>query len=427
MINLNGNNGAYTWANLTLASNGLLYGTTGGGGTKNDGTMFYFNPFTGKDSVLIDFDSANGKGDAAGNSIMQAHNGLLYGTTCFGGKEDSGVFYSYDMLTHKDSILFNFNNTIGAAPDRTVIEDTANGLLYGTTDYGGKNGLGVIYCYNPLTNKDSVVFNFDSVGENAAHPVGNTLIMASNGLFYGMTPYGGGPLPNGTLYSFNPNNGKDTTLVRFTGSNGFNPIISNLMQAKDGLLYGLTIIGGSNGDGVLFSFDITTNKQTILVNFNGTNGNEPTGDLVQDAENGLLYGITQLGGSNNMGVIFCYNPITGKDSVVVNFNGANGAYPVREPTLVRDTPNMVNELTAKIGEVRVYPNPSNGVFTIQCSMFSNKCSVQVYDMLGEEVYTAKLTSYNTTIDIRDKAEGIYLYRVITETGEPISQGKFIIQ
>ena len=63
------------------------------------------------------------------------------------------------------------------------------------------------------------------------------------------------------------------------------------MQASDGKLYGMTTDGGSNGHGVIFSFDPSTSIYTKLKDFDGLNGCGPYGSLMQ-ASDGKLYGMT---------------------------------------------------------------------------------------------------------------------------------------
>jgi len=60
----------------------------------------------------------------------------------------------------------------------------------------------------------------------------------------------------------------------FDNTNGAWPY-SNLMQASDGKLYGMTALGGSNGVGVIFSFDPSSSTYTKLQDFNGINGAKP--------------------------------------------------------------------------------------------------------------------------------------------------------
>ena len=47
------------------------------------------------------------------------------------------------------------------------------------------------------------------------------------------------------------------------------------MQAGDGKLYGMTYQGGTNGMGVIFSFDPATSTYARLIDYDGTNGSRP--------------------------------------------------------------------------------------------------------------------------------------------------------
>ena len=53
--------------------------------------------------------------------------------------------------------------------------------------------------------------------------------------------------------------------------------------------------------------------------------------------------------------------------------------------------------------------------------------MEVYSMLWEMIYTSKLNATTTQIELSNKAEGLYLYRVITETGNLVGEGKFLIE
>ncbi len=50
-------------------------------------------------------------------------------------------------------------------------------------------------------------------------------------------------------------------------------------------------------------------------------------------------------------------------------------------------------------------------------------------MLGEKIYSKQLTINNgqCTIDLGTKPAGVYMYRLLSETGEPIANGKFVIE
>jgi sugar lactone lactonase YvrE len=87
----------------------------------------------------------------------------------------------------------------------------------------------------------------------------------------------------------------------------------------------------------------------------------------------------------------------------------------------------IDEVSTSLGITKLFPNPNSGIFTIESSVISDKSSVEIYNMLGEKTYTSRLNSGNTQINLSNKPEGIYLYRILTETGQEISEGKFIIQ
>ena len=67
---------------------------------------------------------------------------------------------------------------------------------------------------------------------------------------------------------------------------------------------------------------------TTLVSFNGTNGADPVGGLIADA-NGDLFGTTDSGGANGDGTVFEIAKTAGgyasTPTTLVSFNGTNGA------------------------------------------------------------------------------------------------------
>ena len=55
-------------------------------------------------------------------------------------------------------------------------------------------------------------------------------------------------------------------------------------------------------------------------------------------------------------------------------------------------------------------------------------TIELYDILGKKIYQSKLNVNSTTeLNITEQPTGIYLYRVLTETGGLISTGKLVIQ
>ena len=135
------------------------------------------------------------------------------------------------------------------------------------------------------------------------HPLGS-LIQASDGKLYGMTSEGSSNV--GCYLSFDPSSATYTKLEDFDNTNGSQPD-GSLIQASDGKLYGMTFYGGTSNVGVIFSFDPSSSIYTKLKDFDNTNGGSPLGSLMQ-ASDGKFYGMTTGGGSNGEGVIFSFDP-----------------------------------------------------------------------------------------------------------------------
>jgi len=77
--------------------------------------------------------------------------------------------------------------------------------------------------------------------------------------------------------------------------------------------------------------------------------------------------------------------------------------------------------------INVYPNPNNGSFIVSLLNIDKKCSINIYNVLGQQVYQSNINSDNTEINLRSQPQGIYLYRVITEAGNLVGEGKVVVQ
>ncbi len=89
--------------------------------------------------------------------------------------------------------------------------------------------------------------------------------------------------------------------------------------------------------------------------------------------------------------------------------------------------SSTKQLTASNDKLTVYPNPSNGVFTISMKNEELRMkNIEVYNVLGEKVF-AKFLIPNSQflINISSHPNGIYLYRVVSQSGELVGEGKLI--
>ena len=75
----------------------------------------------------------------------------------------------------------------------------------------------------------------------------------------------------------------------------------------------------------------------------------------------------------------------------------------------------INEYEKEI-DVKIYPNPSNGLFTLEYELRSPNATIEVYDLNGKLMYTSNLKGINGhhNIDLSTLSKGVYLLKVNTE-------------
>ena len=136
----------------------------------------------------------------------------------------------------------------------------------------------------------------------------NNTIIQSGGKLYGGSDTGGAN-GDGAIWSYDLTSGAFTVLHSFDGTDGSN-VEGNLL-VKNGTLYGTAVLGGSSSDGTLFSLNLTTNAVTVLHNFSGADGINPHALVMQK---GTFYGVTEVGGPNN-----CMSPYSSNCGTVFSY------------------------------------------------------------------------------------------------------------
>jgi uncharacterized repeat protein (TIGR03803 family) len=119
-----------------IKSGGRLYSTTAGGGGGNQGTVFSITP-AGAEHTLYSFNGSPGDGAEPETGLIKVGD-TFYGTTSGGGSDNDGTVFS---VTKKgvETIVHSFQGgSDGAVPEGGLID--VNGTLYGTTQEGGSHG-----------------------------------------------------------------------------------------------------------------------------------------------------------------------------------------------------------------------------------------------------------------------------------------------
>jgi hypothetical protein len=75
--------------------------------------------------------------------------------------------------------------------------------------------------------------------------------------------------------------------------------------------------------------------------------------------------------------------------------------------------------TSELGNLssfNVYPNPSNGEVFITVPSVDESSAITVYDAVGKEIHSVKVTSTTTTVSLHNEPKGVYFVRM-TSAGE----------
>jgi len=312
--------GAAPFAELAPFGN-AMYGLASAGGTNGLGTVFSWDVSTLAFTAHFNLSTSSGN-TPYGRMIYSASNALFYGLTSKGGNSDKGVLYSFNPATNAYVVRYNLNSGNAANPYAGLLEDGA-GVLYGTVSSQGSNGSGAIFRFLTATvNYTELLPLGRSTG---AYPKGS-LLQASNGLFYGVAS-GGGTSSVGTVFSIDPATSVYTPLANFSTTLGTSPT-GRLVQVGQ-LLYGVCETGGANTGGTLFSFNIGTNAITKILDLQNTTGKRPLAGMML-ASNGLLYGTTSEGGDFSFGTIYTLNPTNNAFNEVHQFTPGDGSVSAAE-------------------------------------------------------------------------------------------------
>jgi uncharacterized repeat protein (TIGR03803 family) len=297
-----------------------------------------------RETVLHSFCAQTGcaDGQMPEAGLVFDQKGNLYGTTISGGIYNEecrilcGVVFKLTS-EGEETALYSFctqtNCADGALPVSGLVFDE-KGTLYGTAYGGGNNnssncvfGCGVVFELTP-ERKYAVLYTFCAETDCTDGETPDAgLVVDQKGNLYGTT-IGGGANGQGVVFRLTPE-GKETVLYSFCAqtncTDGGEPS-AGLTFDQEGNLYGTTYYGGNSseceygGCGVVFKLT-PEGKETVLYSFcaqtNCTDGGQPYAGLTFD-QKGDLYGTASYGGVNGQGVVFRVTP-EGEETVLYSF------------------------------------------------------------------------------------------------------------
>ncbi len=321
-----------------IGADGNLYGTQSVGGIANYGTIYRQSTTPAPAQIIYQFGNGLFDGSVANAPLVVNPDHSIVGSTNSGGVFGSGTIYKLSS-NGAYSVVDEFDDSTSTNPYGPVGGFTPGsaGQLFGLVQYGGSSECGELYA---LLSDNSIQPVFSFQGAYGRDPIGNPVI-GSDGYFYCVTNNGG--IDNaGTLDRITPDGSHVQLVHMFTGmADGETP--TGLIGSSDGNLYGTCYYGGSVGDqlinnGVIFKYQLSTGKFSILHTFVSTDGAHP-GPLME-ASDGMLYGMN-AGYQGNSGAIYKIAKTAGDTFHVMDlFDGTTrGGWTIRRahPRIDRST------------------------------------------------------------------------------------------
>jgi uncharacterized repeat protein (TIGR03803 family) len=310
--------GANPAAPLVLATDGNFYGITELGGANGSGTVFKITPSGSLTTLYNWCSQPGCADGAYVNlpetgSFVQATDGNFYGTNDTGGTALVGTVFKLTpsgTLTTLYSFCSQTNCPDGIYP--TGLIQASDGNFYGTTQFGGANRYGTVFRITPH-GKLTTLYSFCSQTNctDGSVPFG-PLVQANDGNFYGTTEAGGTSTNTlcggfcGTAFKMTAS-GTLTTLYNFCSltncADGASPSFG-LVQGTDGNFYGSTLGGNGVSQYGITAFRLMPAGSLTTLHTFATVSQGP--DALFQATTGILYGVTLEGGtSNNCGPFTC--------------------------------------------------------------------------------------------------------------------------
>ena len=253
-----------------ISDGNRLYSTAGNGGPiwTLGGVVFAVQPDGTGFTVLHSFDEFSedeGHGPTGGLSL---EDGVLYGTTWYGGEYDKGTVFSIRTNGSDFTTLHHFSGHPDDGESCGSTPILAYGRLYGVTINGGAHNNGVIFSMRQDGSDYQVLHNFTVEDSGPMEGV----ILVEGRLYGATTPGGFGTGTNGVIYSLGMDGSDYKVLHRFTypeGDDGY-WVDGRLLLAGD-TLYGLAARGGMGDDGdehgygVIFALEESDLSPTVVI------------------------------------------------------------------------------------------------------------------------------------------------------------------
>lgn len=211
---------------VIVGEDGNLWGVANRGGPTGFGGVYHISPAGAGYKLVHAFDPNQGLSYNTSPELTIGPDHRYYGSLDTGSTNYRGAVYAVSAAG-----VFNILHTTGSAPDGTCDDGYTpgpDGALYGV-NVSGSNGAGGIVRLT-TAGQYKIISSFPTTDGSS---VASAPALASDGSYYGVTPYGGHNNV-GTLYRQVPG-GKQTILHSFTLDEG---VPWNVVLGTDGSIYG---------------------------------------------------------------------------------------------------------------------------------------------------------------------------------------------
>jgi uncharacterized repeat protein (TIGR03803 family) len=255
-----GDDGSGPGARVTVDRSGSIYGMTPTGGANGVGTIYKLHPVAGGWDFQVIHTFTGGDDGATGSAgRMLLSHGRLFGAVTAGGMYGSGVVFELTPTAVGEwdfRVLYSFHGQPDGSFPYGALLRGPSGKIYGTTYYGGENGIGAVYELSPRPVGEwdgRVIYSFQS-GSDGNSPISN-LVPDIAGNLYGTTSEGG--LGSGVIFKLTPIGGgqwTESVVHPFEGppDGGFS--YNGMVVDRFGNFYGATVHGGTDDDGCVYKF-----------------------------------------------------------------------------------------------------------------------------------------------------------------------------
>ncbi|GAB5523402.1 MAG: hypothetical protein Roseis2KO_12740 [Roseivirga sp.] len=336
------NHGQPEWG-LTQV-NSRLWGVTNSGGTDDLG-IIYSVALDGSDFKKI-FDLTAEFGHPA--SQLTLFKGKLWGIS-----QNPDIIFNLDLDGSEPQVAYQFSGAVGISP---IALTAINDEMWGVTGTGGAYDRGTIFKYSQTTASTTVIHDFFDDSSTYA-----TLTHAYGAIWGTRSGSGNAETPDaekktlGSVFRL-ALDGSGYTLIH-----SFRNVFSTLsrfayggyprgeLTAYNGKLWGVTERGGIDNLGLIFNIDVQTGAFTRVRDLTEEDGIVPKAAFTH--YDGKLWSVASEGGADDLGTMFHIDPVSLEFTKVHDFEQATGGRPGSIKLLyTADTPP---QLTVPIPDVTI--------------------------------------------------------------------------